>query len=175
MALSEIIGDKVIKKGEKEGEIVQVETSSFGKDGYVVGLYFSAHWCPPCRAFTPKLADWYNKLKGGEIGEKFEIVFLSSDRDEKSFNEYFGEMPWHAVSYNNRDIKVSIRVMEGMKLIPRFPIRTLYHASTKYPEFLPSCCWKLIPVKSLQQMGGPLLQRTPKVSIFPGNQSPFRS
>ena len=118
LALSGIIGDKVIKKGAKEGEYVEVETASFGKEGYVVGLYFSAHWCPPCRAFTPKLADWYNKLKGGEIGEKFEIVFLSSDRDEKSFNEYFGEMPWLAVSYNNRECKVSIRIMKGIKSLP---------------------------------------------------------
>ena len=108
MALSSIIGDKLVKKGAKEGEYVEVETSDFGKEGYVVGLYFSAHWCPPCSAFTPKLADWYNKLKEGDIGDKFEIVFLSSDRDEKSFKEYFGEMPWHAVSYDNRGIKVSL-------------------------------------------------------------------
>ena len=29
------------------------------KDKKVVVIYFSAHWCPPCRAFTPILKDFY--------------------------------------------------------------------------------------------------------------------
>lgn len=107
MALSSLVGDKVIKTGAKEGEYVDVETSTFSKEGGVVGLYFSAHWCPPCRAFTPRLAEWYNKVKAGESGDKFQIIFLSSDRDEKSYAEYFAEMPWHAVAYDNRTTKVS--------------------------------------------------------------------
>ena len=44
-----------------------------------VGLYFSAHWCPPCRMYTPKLAEQYAKLVAA--GKPFEIVFVSSDRD----------------------------------------------------------------------------------------------
>jgi nucleoredoxin len=26
----------------------------------VILFYFSAHWCPPCRAFTPVLKDFYD-------------------------------------------------------------------------------------------------------------------
>ncbi len=25
----------------------------------IIGIYFSAHWCPPCRGFTPILAKFY--------------------------------------------------------------------------------------------------------------------
>ena len=30
----------------------------------VVLIYFSAHWCPPCRAFTPMLKDFYEVRQG---------------------------------------------------------------------------------------------------------------
>jgi thiol-disulfide isomerase/thioredoxin len=57
-----------------------------------IGLYLSAHWCPPCRHFTPKLAEIYQEAK---IDPKhFQIIFISCDRDEQSFNEYRSEMPW---------------------------------------------------------------------------------
>ena len=30
--------------------------------GKTIGIYFSAHWCPPCQAFTPKLVDFHNEM-----------------------------------------------------------------------------------------------------------------
>ena len=40
-----------------------------GKDALegkkVVVLYFSAHWCPPCRGFTPVLKSFYEVRRGG--------------------------------------------------------------------------------------------------------------
>ncbi|KAH9319324.1 hypothetical protein KI387_021093, partial [Taxus chinensis] len=68
--------------------------------GKTVGLYFSAHWCLPCRGFTPKLAEVYNKLK--QKGESFEIVFLSRDRDPKAFEEYHASMPWLALPFKDK-------------------------------------------------------------------------
>jgi len=66
--------------------------------GKTVCLYFSAHWCGPCRMFTPSFAKFYR-----ENAEKkdFEVIFVSSDNDEASFAEYLGEMPWKAIAFEN--------------------------------------------------------------------------
>merc|ERR1712224_1066984 len=86
--------------------------------GKAIGLYFSAHWCPPCRGFTPKLAEYY---KDG-LKDKMEIVFVSSDRDEAAFNEYSGEMPWLALPYNKRDEKAALSKAFGVNGIPSFVV-----------------------------------------------------
>eukprot|EP00960_Hanusia_phi_P071015 767446-Hanusia_phi.AAC.2 len=72
----------------------------------VVGLYFSAHWCPPCRGFTPRLSSTYKKLQ--ENGKSFVIVFISSDKDLESFKEYHAEMPWLALAFEERELKAKI-------------------------------------------------------------------
>eukprot|EP00731_Ephydatia_muelleri_P022587 Em0015g170a len=100
MALQGLLGDSVIDKSKNV-----VSVASLLPSGGVLGLYFSAHWCPPCRGFTPKLAEWYKTVKSGPNGSKFEIVFVSSDKDEHSFSEYFAEMPWHALPFSDRDRK----------------------------------------------------------------------
>lgn len=86
----------------------------------VVGLYFSAHWCPPCRGFTPKLVDFYNKLKA--TGRNFEIVFVSSDKNQKEFDEYYSEMPWLALPYSDRDRKNALSKKFKVSGIPSFII-----------------------------------------------------
>ena len=62
-------------------------------------LYFSAHWCPPCRMFTPKLVEWYNGFKAKH--PDFELVFVSSDQDEDAMEEYIegDNMPWPYVKF----------------------------------------------------------------------------
>jgi thiol-disulfide isomerase/thioredoxin len=67
--------------------------------GKVLGIYFSAHWCPPCRAFTPQLAAKYRELVGA--GKNFDIVFVSSDKSEQEMKDYFGTMPWKALPFSS--------------------------------------------------------------------------
>jgi nucleoredoxin len=52
------LGEAVLTK--KRGEI-QTQEALAGKK--LVALYFSAHWCPPCRGFTPALAQFYSRIK----------------------------------------------------------------------------------------------------------------
>jgi len=83
-----------------------------------VGIYFSAHWCPPCRGFTPKLAEWY---KAG-LKDKMEVIFVSSDRDEASFKEYFAEMPWLCLPFEKREAKAMLSKACNCEGIPHLAI-----------------------------------------------------
>ena len=63
----------------------------------------SAHWCPPCRMFTPLLRKAY--LNAVKEGKEFEVVFVSFDRASVSFEEYFSTMPWKAIPFDKADIR----------------------------------------------------------------------
>ncbi|PON35925.1 DnaJ-like [Parasponia andersonii] len=67
--------------------------------GKTILLYFSAHWCPPCRAFTPQLIKTYHDIKAKD--DAFEVIFISSDSDQSSFDEYYSSMPWLALPYGD--------------------------------------------------------------------------
>lgn len=80
----------------------------------VILLYFSAHWCPPCKSFTPKLAMFYNQVNASE--KKLEIVFVSLDRSESDFTSYYNDMPWMAMLYNGPRDAISQQL--GIQGIP---------------------------------------------------------
>lgn len=67
--------------------------------GKTIILYFSAEWCPPCRAFIPKLIEMYHEIKAKDT--EFEVIFVSSDREQPSFDEFFTTMPWLALPFGD--------------------------------------------------------------------------
>ena len=87
------------------------------KDAPFFGLYFSAHWCPPCRGFTPKLINFYNVVN--KNNKQLEIIFVSSDKSEAEFNEYFGTMPWLSIPFKDESIQNLKETFEIMG-IPTF-------------------------------------------------------
>lgn len=113
---------------EALGESFLSGESTVGKsaiEGKTLGLYFSAHWCPPCRGFTPKLAEWYKGIKA-EIGDKFEIIFCSGDPDELAMTSYYKEQcaaggNWLCLPFAAKDNLDSLFEIQG---IPTFVIVT---------------------------------------------------
>ncbi|CAM9928451.1 unnamed protein product [Heterosigma akashiwo] len=82
-------------------------------------IYFSAHWCPPCRGFTPVLSEFYQNYKKIEDEDsQIEIVFVSSDQDQAQFNNYYKSMPWTSVDFTNRSINGSLSSLYGVRGIP---------------------------------------------------------
>jgi nucleoredoxin len=79
----------------------------------LIALYFSAHWCPPCRKFTPNLVDFYNRV--ASLHPEFEIIFVSYDRSAYGMQTYIREtnMPWPAIDYAKISAKPEITKYAG--------------------------------------------------------------
>ncbi len=58
-------------------------------------FYSTASWCPPCQKFTPDLVKFHKKYKKSH-GEIFEIILLTSDKEEEQQIEYSNDkkMTW---------------------------------------------------------------------------------
>jgi len=97
----------------------QVSMDSILSSKSLIGFYFSAHWCPPCKAFTPKLKEFYDKAKN----EGLEIVFVSADRDKNAMEEYMKEShgDWLAVEYGS-DLSKQLPMKFGVEGIPTLAI-----------------------------------------------------
>ncbi|MFM7182350.1 MAG: thioredoxin-like domain-containing protein [Verrucomicrobiales bacterium] len=96
-------GGKSVFDEVLENKLVRLNGSSVKKADDVAKptkyyvFYYSAKWCGPCQAYTPSLVNLYNKIKPGN--PKFELVFVSSDQDDNSMEEYMKDkkMPWPAL------------------------------------------------------------------------------
>lgn len=112
----EIVSGTLVKKDGTE-----IPSSEALKEAEVIGFYFSAHWCPPCRAFTPVLADAYEEMKS--LNYKFEVIFVSSDRDEKSLFSYMNEChgDWYALQFGSEKIR-ELKTKYNIKGIPTLVI-----------------------------------------------------
>ena len=75
----------------------------------------SAYWCPPCKAFSPVLADFYTKHASKD---GVEIVYVSSDSSADDFKAYYGKMPWLAIPFDARQIKSKLASELQVRGIP---------------------------------------------------------
>jgi thiol-disulfide isomerase/thioredoxin len=62
-------------------------------------IYFSAHWCQPCRMFTPVLVKYYNEVAAKH--PDLDLIFVSRDKSVFAMETYMREanMPWPAIDF----------------------------------------------------------------------------
>eukprot|EP00798_Chlamydomonas_sp_ICE-L_P011141 gene11141-18759_t len=114
--IKELVQDLVTKR---DGIPMMTKTAS-EIEGKYVGLYFSAHWCPPCKSFTPKLAQVYDDVLKKDL--PFEIIFVSSDKSKSEFDRYYAEMPWTAVPFTSSAVRSKLGKTFGLQGIPTLVI-----------------------------------------------------
>ena len=103
-----------------KGDLVALRNGTLGhfddeavESKKLIAFYFSAHWCGPCREFTPKLVDYYNRVAPQH--PEFEIIFVSFDKSQSGMETYMHEanMPWPAIDYQKVGGKDAIRKYAG--------------------------------------------------------------
>ena len=79
----------------------------------IFAFYFSAHWCQPCRKFTPQLVEYYNRVVAQH--PEFEIIFYSVDKSASAMETYMREtnMPWPAIEYGKLQEKAVLKKNAG--------------------------------------------------------------
>jgi nucleoredoxin len=100
----------------KNGSLARCDDEVLAKKK-LIALYFSAHWCAPCRKFTPQLVEFYNRVAPQH--PEFDIVFVSFDRSPSGMETYMRDtqMPWPAIDFAKLPGKEALKKYAG-KSIP---------------------------------------------------------
>ncbi|EER08368.1 thioredoxin, putative [Perkinsus marinus ATCC 50983] len=125
MSASLLAGKTLLKQ---DGTVVRADEVLLKKD--IVALYFAAHWCPDCTAFTPTVKKFYESLLRelencflcsvqdvrAKNPDKLEIIFVSSDKSENEQIAYHrNDMPdWLRVPFNDKRTRATLKKEYGV-------------------------------------------------------------
>lgn len=99
----ELLGERLVAAGKAE-----LDVPALGGGLQLLGLFFGCSLNAPCRQFNTSLNDFYSTFKkSSEHKDKLEIVFISSDQDQKHWQDFLQEMQWPALPFKDRHKKVS--------------------------------------------------------------------
>jgi nucleoredoxin len=96
-SLVSLFKDKLVRC--RDGTIQAADSSAL-ESKKLIAFYYSAHWCAPCRKFTPQLVDYYNRVRAEH--PEFELIFVSFDKSRFNWETYMRDtkMPWLAIDFD---------------------------------------------------------------------------
>ena len=109
-----IVGSSLRSKSETVQTDIHCTTPKY------IGLYFGAHWAPPCRLFTTSLSTFYTEINASS--KQLEVIFVSIDGNQDAFERNYAEMPWLAIPYTDEARISSLKQRYGINGIPTLVI-----------------------------------------------------
>lgn len=114
--LVSLLGERLVNS-----EKAELDVQSLGAKLSLVGLFFGCSLNAPCKQFNGSLCEFYSRFKkASEHKDKLEIVFISSDQDQKHWQDFLQEMPWPALPFKDRHKKVRWAVVMSAGSLRRF-------------------------------------------------------
>uniref|UniRef100_A0A8C1SQZ0 Thioredoxin-like fold domain-containing protein n=1 Tax=Cyprinus carpio TaxID=7962 RepID=A0A8C1SQZ0_CYPCA len=102
--LVDLLGERLVN-----GEKAEVDVHALGSKLSLLGLYFGCSLNGPCKQFNASLCEFYSKFKkSSDHKDKLEIVFISSDQDQKQWQDFLQEMQWPALPFKDRHKKMKL-------------------------------------------------------------------
>jgi nucleoredoxin len=94
------------------GSLVRADDEALAHKKFFA-FYFSAHWCQPCRKFTPQLVEYYKRVVAQH--PEFEIILYSFDKSPAAMENYMREtnMPWPAINFEKLQAKEVLKKNAG--------------------------------------------------------------
>lgn len=118
-----LLGSKLLINNRNVSAPSLLDTKSALANSRLIALYFSASWCGPCRGFTPMLIEFHNVLKEDvALSHGLEVVFISSDKSDAEFQQYYKKMPFKAMPFSKRDLAQRAKSLFGVRGIPSLVI-----------------------------------------------------
>lgn len=110
---------KLFKDGLFRADGKEVKVSALKKKKFI-GIYSSASWCGPCRAFTPQLIKFYKENKN-----QIEIILVGFDNSQEAVFKYMNnpthKQPWLTTKFGSLPI-IDYRERSKIAGIPDFRV-----------------------------------------------------
>ena len=95
-----------------------VDSVEFVASANRIALYFSGHFCAPCRSFTPSLKEFVEEVN--EDHKNLDMVFVSLDKNEEDQIRYHSEEmgDWPRVAFSDETSRTELKEKYGVEKIP---------------------------------------------------------
>ena len=97
----ELFQGKTLLATKTLGEVDVIEAL----ENEIVGMLFSASWCPPCQDFVTFLNQVHKELRNRNCA--FQVVYLSCDKSEDEMKQYVSQKHgnWYMLPYADPGIQ----------------------------------------------------------------------